>query len=97
MKKGTRNYVGAILLAWCESIGMVYTLVWLHWHSTNKSSRLLLEALPCNIGVTSMVCLLSSYHSKGNMSLGAFDHLEIDLYCLCGLFCNFWVFLLHLF
>ena len=37
----------------------------------------LLEALPYNIGVTTMVCLLSSYYSKGNMSLGAFGCLEM--------------------
>ena len=38
---------------------------------------LLLEALPNNIGVTSMVCLLPSHYSKGNILLGVFGHLEI--------------------
>ena len=37
---------------------------------------LLLEALPHNFGLTSLVCLLPSCHSKGNLSLGVFSHLE---------------------
>ena len=36
---------------------------------------LFLEALPCNIGVLSLVTLLSSHHGKINLSLGTFSYL----------------------
>ena len=37
---------------------------------------LLLEFLTSNIGVSSLVSLLSSQYNKGNLYLGAFGHLE---------------------
>ena len=67
MKKDTRSYVSAFLLVQCKYISTAQT----------NYPGLLLEVLPCNVGVPSMVCLLPIYHGKGTISLGAFGHLEI--------------------
>ena len=53
----------------------------IHWHvyfgiAQTSHLALLLEELPRNIGVPSLVNLLPRCHSKGNLSLGIFGHLE---------------------
>ena len=78
MRMGIQNYVSVILLAQCEYFGIAYISAQLLWHGMNNLSRfLLLEAFPHNFWVPSIVCLLPSCQGKGNMSLGAFDHLGI--------------------
>ena len=52
---------------WCGYFG----IAWI------SHPGLLLEVLPCNVGVISMVCLLPSHYSKGIISLGAFGCLEM--------------------
>ena len=73
--KGAQNYVGVILLVQNN------TLAWcLHWHGYFSVAWIthpawLLEALPCNFRILSMVCLLPSHHGKENLCFGAFGCL----------------------
>ena len=70
-----------ILVLFC--LLFLSTLVWhIHQHGyfgmvQIKHPGLLLEVLPRNIGVASIVCLLPSHHSKDNISLGLFAYLKI--------------------
>ena len=76
LRKSAQIHVGTVLLAQHKYLSAVYTIAQIFWCGVNKHPALLLEALPHNIGVTSLVCLLPSCYSKGNLSLGVFGYFE---------------------
>ena len=61
---------GTNILAWCKYQHGYFSV------APINHPALLLDMLPCSVGVPSVVTLLPSYHSKGNLSLGIFSHLE---------------------
>ena len=83
MRKDVQSYIGTVLLEQNNYFGTTHILVHrMHQHDYFSVVQvnypcLLIEALPCSIGIASMVCLLHSCHDNGNMLLVVFGHLEM--------------------
>ena len=77
MGKVTRKCVSAVLSAWHEYFNIAPISTWLLGTVQIYHLGLLLEVLPRNVGVTFLVYLLLSCHSKGNISLKVFGLLEM--------------------
>ena len=67
-----------VFISWHSASVLVQHIHWRGYFGVAPTSypALLLKALPHNVGIPSVVTLLPSCHSKGNLFLGVSVHLE---------------------